>query len=172
MNPSLSSAAALAFLCLLGGCDGTHMTYQGTCLTCIDNPGTGKPLNYDPAHASNKPTAHYGDASLTSPLDVDTAAMRIKHAFGFESETEAQARLGSRTSRWLTQGQDFAWSAAPGSLYTMKRTVEAGSLTATVSKQGSGSLVTFKFAADRGHFGTNATAYMNTVKARAERVLR
>lgn len=167
-----SRAAALAFLCLLSACGGTHMTYQGTCLTCFDNPGTGKAMNYDPAHASNKPAAHYGDTSLTSPLDVDTAAMRIKRAFGFESAAEAQARLGSRTSRWLTQGQDFAWSAAPGSLYTMKRTVEAGALTAIVSKQGAGALVTFRFAADRRHFGTDAKAYMASVKARAERVLR
>lgn len=157
---------------LLSACAGSHVTYQGTCLTCFDDPLTGKPLNYDPSKASNKPAAHYGNLSLTSTLDVDTAALRIKQEFGFESTAEAQARLGNRTAEWLTDGQDFAWSAEPGSLYTMKQSVPKGSLTATVAKQGAGSTVTFSFAADRQHFGTDANGYLSSVKAKAERVLR
>ncbi|MFG6179678.1 hypothetical protein ACGTN6_20810, partial [Halomonas sp. THAF12] len=108
---SIRGAVGLATLVILSGCaSGEHLYMGGECVTCVTNPVTGEPINYDPdatpeelrgqtieesIHGSNMA----GDFEMGSSLDVDTAYARIKSEFGFRSPQDFDANDRFRKMR-------------------------------------------------------------------------
>lgn len=116
----------------LAGCAGQdHYYSNGVCVTCINNPITGEPLNYDPSETPQKVVTNAegravdvdslgsqrGSIDIVSPVDVDTAYARIKPAFGFRSPNDFE--VGNTMSEW--QMGDAAWKhdVTPGAYYNL-----------------------------------------------------
>lgn len=182
-------------LAMLSGCaNDQHVYYQDKCITCMNNPLTGKPVNYDPdglsegALVSREPQADQRTADGYPPVlslpgmvtreqlrmtysgDVDTAAARLKNAFGYMTKEEAVAESGMGGKMMFAAG-DYAFSAVPGSHYVMVRLYSGGKLTTRVSKSPSGADVEFAFG-DRGkREGPPADVVMEKVKTVAEAAL-
>lgn len=172
---------------LLSGCAQNQVSYAGACMTCMDNPLTGKPLNYDPNEYSNKlmtaSASGSGNAqtqsapqvlakdSLTFPYkgDVDSTALRIKQTFGFLSKEEAVAEMGN-AGKMMFAGPGYAYRATQGSQYFMKTQAYSGDLTATISKQGNGAVVVMKYE-QRHSGGLPISAVMAKIKQKTEKAL-
>ena len=113
MNITTLLTAGLAAFILVGCANDQHVFYQGKCLSCMNNPMTGEPVNYDPetlpagAMDSSRPVASStsgADAGMSTlpgvserdelrmsySGDVDTAAALLKNAFGYLTPQEAE----------------------------------------------------------------------------------
>lgn len=172
---------------LLTACADNQVSYGNSCMTCFDNPMTGKPLNYDPTQYSNKGVTSNGTGNgtlttLSAPQtlaqdsvtisfgrDVDTAALRIKEAFGFMTKDEAVAEMGN-AGKMMFSGPGYAYRATPGSMYLMKTQAYSGDLTATVTKQGNGAQVVMKYA-QKQNGGMPIASVMQQVKDKTEKAL-
>lgn len=144
-NPAI--AATIALLSLLTGCANGQfdhiMTASGKCLTCINNPITGKPINHDgPGVAplgspeANKeikaeqarvkeiaerlpPTWKKVNGQLTLPVPLDKAYIRIKREMRFSTPQEIHAEWGEDAGRVM---DDIGWAyeAVPSVIYNMR----------------------------------------------------
>ena len=109
----------LIMMGLLSGCTGGKHVYaqNGACLTCINNPITGKPLNHNGsapgstvesrqaaaesdeswAEDLNEPRPRSNEEKITFsvPLDVDLAFVKIKREYGYFTEQEIRQEWGS-----------------------------------------------------------------------------
>ena len=117
---------------LVAGCaTQDHLYSQGRCLTCINNPVTGEPVNYDPEQqpaiekdavaASGdqevSASSRHGRFSMASPLDVDTAYARVRSEFGFRSD--ADFNPNSNSDQWAMMDNAWHFDATPGAFYQM-----------------------------------------------------
>lgn len=153
---SFIAAVALAVIC--AGCaTGKHVySEDGKCVTCWNNPLTGKPINHDgqlpeqgasqvatadtnsqttaaevvsstPAETSSRvsidpntqaATREY-QVAFTVPVDVDTAYLKIKREFRYQTDREIDQEWGSLAST-KKQTFSYAYDATPGVFYQMR----------------------------------------------------
>ncbi|MDF9434667.1 MULTISPECIES: hypothetical protein [Halomonadaceae] len=129
MKRVLMTAGLLA----LTGCAAQdHYYSQGVCVTCINNPITGEPVNYDPSETPQRVATNAqgetvdvsnlgsqrGSVDIESPVDVDTAYARIKSAMGFRSPNDFESP--ESTTAKMQMG-DAAWKhdRTPGAYYNL-----------------------------------------------------
>jgi len=138
-----SLALALGLAATLTGCSTTdHMMVGGKCVTCINNPLTGEPLNHDGSlpgstyKPSGQPSAQADSSDMSStssgtktftefttsfsaPINVDVAFIRIKKEYEYLSEQEIRQEWGSLAN---TKMKTFAWAydSAPSVYYHMR----------------------------------------------------
>lgn len=142
-----------------------HLYSQGRCLTCINNPVTGEPINYNPeqqpaiedeavaAERDQRAEAgtRKGRFSMTSQLDVDTAYARVRSEFGFRSD--ADFNPNSNSDQWAMMDNAWHFDATPGALYQMSdyaRQAVNGTehslvLKAKIQRDGSGSRISVEY---------------------------
>ncbi|WP_417329741.1 hypothetical protein [Halomonas cupida] len=96
---------AAGLLALTGCAAQDHYYSQGVCVTCINNPLTGEPVNYDPNETPQRVATNAqgetvdvsnlgsqrGSVDIDSPVDVDTAYARIKSSMGFRSPNDFES---------------------------------------------------------------------------------
>ncbi|MDR0770555.1 MAG: hypothetical protein LBE75_05090 [Burkholderiales bacterium] len=174
----------------LAGC-AHHIEYGGKCLTCINDPITGDPVNYDPEKIGNKPVpsndvsktvrdtstkTETGTVVLSSPVNVDSAFAAIKPEFGFQSPEEIRRQYGT-TSEWIFLSAEYGYDVNPGAYYMMRRTLNHVSDGVTyrdvviechIQKEGSGSKITMTWWKDGI---LNGKAFTDSLLRRTEKVL-
>lgn len=192
---------ALVGACLvvtLAGCTTTdHVYSQGRCLTCINNPITGEPVNYDPdenpvieeqavadAHEQARPKVPAGvtgngrgNFRIESGVDVDTAYARLRSGFSFRAPSD----FGTGMSDAFAQ-RDAAYhhEANPGSFYRLSdyhNQVVNGFestivLRAQIERNGSGSRINVEFAPTSGGLTYNADEMQEVLEQRFDAALR
>ncbi|OBX34884.1 hypothetical protein A8U91_03947 [Halomonas elongata] len=122
----------LVTMALLSGCAGQgHQYAQGVCITCVNNPLTGEPLNYDPDETPMQVAKNAegetvgvqelgpqsGKIQIESPVDVDTAYARIKPAFGFRSPDDFNHN--DSNADWAMGDEAWQHQATPGAFYNL-----------------------------------------------------
>ncbi|CBV43923.1 hypothetical protein [Halomonas elongata] len=122
----------LVAMALLAGCAGQgHQYAQGVCITCVNPPLTGEPLNYDPDETPMQVAQNAegetvgvqelgpqsGKVQIESPVDVDTAYARIKPAFGFRSP--ADFNHNDSNADWAMGDEAWQHQATPGAFYNL-----------------------------------------------------
>jgi hypothetical protein len=136
-------ALSLGLAATLTGCSTTeHVMVGGKCVTCINNPLTGEPLNHDGSipgstyKPSDKATAQSDSSgsagsssgrktftesttSFSVPVNVDVAFIRIKKEYEYQSEQEIRQEWGSLAE---TKMKTFAWAydSEPSVYYRMR----------------------------------------------------
>lgn len=112
---------------LSAGCSHDHIYYGDRCLTCMDSPITGRPVNYDPhqdtgsmSNSSDIVQAMKGEIILTSRLDVDSAYARAMQIFRLRSPERIDKEYGGGYGAKLSKA-DAAWmhERVPGSRYEL-----------------------------------------------------
>ena len=190
----LTLVGAGVITALLAGCTTTdHMYSNGQCLTCINNPLTGEPVNYDPdenpvfeqqaatgADAQQPTSVASGDGRgsflIESTVGVDTAYARLRSGFAFRSPSD----FGTGMSDSF-QMQDVAWhhETNPGSFYrisdyerqTINGTEHRIVLKAQIERNGSGSRIKVNFGPS-GRHSYNSEDMQAALEQRFEAVLR
>lgn len=132
----------IACTCLfLGACATKNHIYSadGKCISCWNNPITGKPINHDGKQDKSKPKEAKDDKkqqtantstkkkkgkkkytqTFTVPVNVDIAFIKIKKEFDYQTEQEIRQEWGSLASMKL-QTFAFAYDATPGVYYHMR----------------------------------------------------
>jgi len=173
-----------------------HTYIDGHCVTCLNNPITGEPYNYDKAQhprnsqysaagsggydeTQNAEPVYYKDSiRFTVRLPIDTAYVRIKREFGFVTRTEALGRV-SHKQEWLDYDDSFRYEALPGVSYHLRKAIdhrfrgvyrEKDTVDALLEKNGSGTDITLTYWVDIPK--SQVPAYGRSLKKRALRVLR
>ncbi|MGB0360245.1 MAG: hypothetical protein ACPGEF_02405 [Endozoicomonas sp.] len=134
---------SLALVLIVSGCASNQHVYSsdGKCLTCWNNPITGKPINHDgeanqeqTAQESQvtqttttettvvntttaKPTEH--KIAFTVPVNVDVAFLKIKKEFNYYTEQEIRQEWGSMAEAKM-QTFAYAYDATPSVYYHMR----------------------------------------------------
>lgn len=134
---------SLALILIVSGCASNQHVYSsdGKCLTCWNNPITGKPINHDgeanqeqTAQESQvtqttttettvvntttaKPTEH--KIAFTVPVNVDVAFLKIKKEFNYYTEQEIRQEWGSMAEAKM-QTFAYAYDATPSVYYHMR----------------------------------------------------
>ena len=124
--------AGMVALAMAGCSTSEHIYVEGRCITCVNNPVTGKPINHDPADQQTRQGVSQGDSTETtetvavsdgrgefiieSPVDVDTAYARIRSAFSFRSPADFGGGIHDQMRM-----EDVAYhhEANPGSFYRL-----------------------------------------------------
>lgn len=151
MKTLFKAPLAVALAVALTGCVTTQegnfshvYTKDGKCLTCINNPITGEPLNHDgPGIAPlgseehkaevaakkagfDKAVDEQGGAStivqkliFTVPKPVDVAYLRIKREFNYYDLNQVKTEHGDMAWRVL-RDPNFAYEAMPSTFYKMR----------------------------------------------------
>lgn len=168
----------------LSGCSGQHLTYGKECMTCVDNPMTGEPINYDPTEYSTAVAGRNSSSNaarsvphtlqreqivINFPADVDTTGQNLKRAFGYLTKDEAIAQMGN-AGKTMFAGPGYAYQASPGSFYFMKTQAYSGDLSTQVTRDGSGAQA--KITYEQKHSGgKDIQTVMREVRDRAEKAL-
>lgn len=183
---------------LLAGCAAQdHLYTDGVCITCVNNPITGEPINYDPDETPQQVPRQVatntqgevvdagvknlgnqkGSIDIDSPVDVDTAYARIKPAMGFRSPDDFEK--GNRMSN--VQMGDTAWKhqVTPGAYYNLGdygRQVVAGQQHSIlqrvqIQKNGMGSRIHYSWA-PAGQASYDGQAMRAAIEQRLEAALR
>lgn len=174
----------------LAGCGTNHLEYAGKCLTCINDPITGEPVNYDPEKIGQRQTTsndvsktvksdsklETGTIVLSSPVDVDSAFAAIKPEFGFQSPSEIERQYGT-TAEMILRSGEYGYDANPGAFYKLRRTVSHTSngytfkdtvIECNIQKEGTGSKITMSW----WRAGViNGKAFTDSLLQRVEKVL-
>lgn len=137
---------SLTSIIAVTGCASNKHVYSsdGKCLTCWNNPITGKPINHDgganQAYATqhsqattattaataqtdvaskntSKPTQH--KVAFTIPVNVDIAFLKIKKEFKYFTEQEIRQEWGSMAEAKM-QTFEYAYDATPSVYYHMR----------------------------------------------------
>lgn len=121
--------AGIMTLAMAGCSTSEHIYVEGRCITCVNNPVTGEPINHDPAEQEIRQGVSQGGSTETvavndgagdfiieSKVDVDTAYARIRSAFSFRSSADF-----SDGSTDQMQKLDVAYhhEANPGAFYRL-----------------------------------------------------
>lgn len=133
--------SSLVLIILVSGCASNQHVYSsdGKCLTCWNNPITGKPINHDGkanqeqstqetqgsesttqtavASSNDKPTEH--KIAFTVPVNVDLAFLKIKKEFNYYTEQEIRQEWGSMAEAKM-QTFAYAYDATPSVYYHMR----------------------------------------------------
>ncbi|WP_312479117.1 hypothetical protein [Kosakonia cowanii] len=112
------------------------------------------------------------DKTFSVPVDVDTAAARLKRHYKFISTQELEAlRQSSHDGDWKAAAEDDAhpvWDAMPGSYYKMGSDWNGRDhLDIEIEKNGSGSrlYVVYRSSSSQRLAGSGVTKLMNDVRA-------
>lgn len=178
---------------VLSGCAAQdHIYSHGRCITCINNPITGQPVNYDPdetpvfeegvgpesAEAQRVAIVPVrGQFGLEAPVDVDTAFARLRSEFRFRSPADFNQSIAS--DRWAMQDTAWHYDATPGALYQLSdynRQVIDGVehyivLKAQIQRDGAGSRVNIQFS-NSGHATFSEEEMAAALRQRVEAALR
>jgi hypothetical protein len=139
--------AALLALALVGvllaGCSSNQHVYSanGKCVTCWNNPVTGKPINHDgeankevspeiaaEEKAEQSPNVKYQNSELpfkeykvsfVAPVEVDLAFLKLKKEFNYYTEQEIRQEWGSLANTKI-QTFEYAYDATPSVYYHMR----------------------------------------------------
>lgn len=135
----------MACATLMTGCATNQHVYSadGSCLTCWNNPITGKPINYEEKKQENadqgakvaestptpapvtsttkasKPTER--KMSFTVPINVDIAYLKIKKEFSYQSSDEVRQEFGSLASTKMASFE-YHYDVMPSLFYHMRDT--------------------------------------------------
>jgi hypothetical protein len=173
---------------------GGHTYVDGHCVTCLNNPITGQPYNYEKSQAGNYRKTQtgsgntrfvttrevqtdegvdhvHGSGRFYTPVDVDTAYGRIKREFGFLTRKEW-------AENYLRDYGVHRWETVPGVSYRMRWEVphtfqgrqEVHYIEFYLYKNGRGTDVTYQFWIP--YPKSQIPAFSRSVKARAIRALR
>jgi len=141
-----SLLAIAVFVLGLSGCATDQHVYSanGKCISCWNNPITGKPINHDGSTQVDK-TAAAQDESFTNaegatstsgvianhkgvkeyqttfsvPVNVDIAFLKIKKEFNYYSEQEIRQEWGSLATAKM-QTFEYAYDTSPSVYYHMR----------------------------------------------------
>lgn len=176
--------ALVSAVTAISGCTGQHVAYGEQCMTCIDNPITGEPMNYDPTEYSTAVAGRNTTSTaarsvphtlereqivLRFPSDVDTTGQRLKKTFGYMTREEAVAEMGN-AGKTMFAGPGYAYQATPGAFYYMKTQAYSGDLSTQVTREGSGATVKITYEQKRSG-GKDFQSVMREVRDRAEKAL-
>ncbi|MCE8005316.1 hypothetical protein [Billgrantia ethanolica] len=177
----------------ISGCTTSdHLYSQGRCLTCVNNPITGEPINYEPqrepsaqvAVAENqggtRATARDGSRGrfgIETDLDVDLVYARLRQEFGFRSHDDFNP--GYRQHRLAMMDSAWHFNATPGTFYELSDYTDQSLggvqhsivLKAKIQRSGGGSHVIFEFAPS-GNDRFSSDLMAAALRQRAEAVLR
>lgn len=134
---------SLALVLIVSGCASNQHVYSsdGKCLTCWNNPLTGKPINHD-GNANQEQTAQESPVTQTTttettvvntttakptehkiaftvPVNVDVAFLKIKKEFNYYTEQEIRQEWGSMAEAKM-QTFAYAYDATPSVYYHMR----------------------------------------------------
>lgn len=134
---------SLALVLIVSGCASNQHVYSsdGKCLTCWNNPITGKPVNHD-GNANQEQTAQESQVTQTTttettvvntttakptehkiaftvPVNVDIAFLKIKKEFNYYTEQEIRQEWGSMAQAKM-QTFAYAYDATPSVYYHMR----------------------------------------------------
>lgn len=134
---------SLALVLIVSGCASNQHVYSsdGKCLTCWNNPITGKPINHD-GNANQEQTAQESQVTQTTttettvvntttakptehkiaftvPVNVDVAFLKIKKEFNYYTEQEIRQEWGSMAEAKM-QTFAYAYDATPSVYYHMR----------------------------------------------------
>ena len=134
---------SLALVLIVSGCASNQHVYSsdGKCLTCWNNPITGKPINHD-GEANQEQTAQQSQVTQTTttettvvntttakptehkiaftvPVNVDVAFLKIKKEFNYYTEQEIRQEWGSMAEAKM-QTFAYAYDATPSVYYHMR----------------------------------------------------
>lgn len=179
-------------LTLLSGCaTNDHYYSNGVCVTCMNNPITGEPINYDPNETPQQVTnnsqgevvgvqdlgSQSGSISIESKLDVDTAYARIKRGMGFRAPGDFEQ--GNTMSDW--QMGDTAWKhqTTPGAYYDLgdygRATINGNQYQLVqrvqIEKSGSGSRIHYSWAPADTRTFYDGSSMESTLRQRIESAL-
>ena len=136
MKKVLLSIYAVA---LLSGCGGHIYTKEGGCLTCLNNPVTGNPINHDgksqvsgKSHTQLKgqdtpkaqstsdaePDSTQGKITFTLNKQIDILAIKIKDEFNFYSAEEIR-RSSTMHISTFSMMPSWKWESVSGAYYRM-----------------------------------------------------
>ena len=140
MNLSATIGAAVLSILVISGCATTEHIYSanGQCLTCWNNPITGKPINHNDDLSSEQKlqatqvtsvnstengttpeTPVEYEIAFTVPVNVDIAFLKIKNEFNYFSEQEIRQEWGSLAESKM-QTFAYAYDATPSVYYHMR----------------------------------------------------
>jgi hypothetical protein len=171
VNKFLSFAILGSSVFLTACVPGNHVySPAGACVTCMNNPTTGEPLNYDPkvtpmfksgsASENRKSEAgagkfFSGQFTMNSNRDVDSVYGKMRSSFGFRTEQQM-----SRTTSGKFGMKSDAWrhEVVPGAFYNLsdyaRVSVDGVSTSFVMSvkivKNRSGSIVTVGYQSKSG----------------------
>lgn len=176
----------------LAGCTTTdHVYSQGRCLTCINNPITGEPVNYDPdaiqileerdmavgeaQQVSSVTSNGRGSFRIESGVDIDTAYARLRSGFRFRAPADFS---DSMSDGFQQRDGAYHHEANPGSFYRVsdyERQVINGVehsivLRAQIERDGSGSRINVEFSPS-GTLTYNADEMQDALEQRFDAVL-
>lgn len=146
---------SLTLVLIVSGCASNQHVYSsdGKCLTCWNNPITGKPINHD-GNAKQKQTAQESQTtttettvvntitdkpsdhkiSFTVPVNVDVAFLRIKKEFNYYSEQEIRQEWGSMAEAKM-QTFAYAYDSTPSVYYHMRASRNHDGIQAIIDSQ-------------------------------------
>lgn len=141
MKTSSLHLISLLFVLVVSGCSQNQFN-QLQQLT-----GIPKPAESEPQQKVSKPEIRNDVVkTYTLPVNIDTAAMRLKHHYSFTSDADVAAARnnGQGNAGWSASAisEGASWSAQPGSYYCMSRNWAGNDrLTLEISNSGKGSTI-------------------------------
>lgn len=184
----LRVGAGLITLAIAGCSTSEHIYVEGRCITCVNNPFTGEPINHDPAEQEIRQVVGQdgstetvavsdgkGEFLIESPVDVDTAYARIRSAFTFRSPADF---TDGTTDQMQKLNVAYHHEANPGSFYRLSdyegAVIEGREhrvvLKAQIERNREGSRVRVSFSSV-GPVGYESDAMQQALKQRFETAL-
>ena len=184
---------------VLSGCAATdHMYVDGVCVTCLNNPLTGEPINYDPnetpqmtAQARDRVERREGVMSperqallasqsgtfeFTSPFDVDLVYARLRTEFRMRSPASFDGGFNDSLAK-----RDVAYhhETTPGTFYnisdysrhTMNGVEYRIVFRAILMRDGAGTRVKIQYSPS-GYNDYDGAEFKRSLQSRVERLLR
>jgi len=129
----------LLFIIALSGCatDKAGHIYAGSsCITCLNDPITGDPYNYEKekeginlqeryrsgrkANKKKEIKHQEGHIKFYVGKDVDVVYLKLKREFGFKTRKERERGMFYETREWLDVAEEFRYEALPGVSYHLR----------------------------------------------------
>lgn len=186
---------------MVTGCSSNQHVYSenGKCVTCWNNPVTGKPINHDGKNNEEMKTVAKNDSinvpsdeqrkdvkyqnseipfkeykvSFSAPIEVDIAFLKLKKEFNYYTEQEIRQEWGSLANTKI-QTFEYAYDATPSVFYHMRSDRQHAGVQVVidtyVEKQSNReSKVTLTYWLNNP--SVNPTTFGNSLKARAQKAL-
>jgi hypothetical protein len=180
---------------MMAGCANNQHVYSsdGKCITCWNNPVTGKPLNHDgkteqtTANESKvdnaqqqKTTYQHSElpfkeykVGFVAPIDVDLAFLTLKKEFNYYTEQEIRQEWGSLANTKI-QTFEYAYDATPAVYYHMRSDRQHNGVQVVIDsliekKSSTSSKVTLTYWLNDP--AINPSAFGESLKTRAKKAL-
>ena len=188
-----------AFGVFLSGCAATdHMYVDGVCVTCLNNPLTGEPINYDPSEnpqmtdeARDRIERRQGVVSaergallesqsgtfeMNSPLDVDLVYARMRSEFRMRSPASFDGGFNDSLAQ---RDGAYHYETTPGTFYNISdysRHIMNGQeyrivIRAILMRTSSGTSVKISYY-PVGYNDYNGEEFAQSLRSRVDRILR